>query len=78
VQLDERGTLAVVSYPGHEFLGIGARIGGELVAGVPQVVKVKASRLTAVRTGSQTRRRKLECASGEPVELAKTSPPSVG
>ena len=34
MQLDERGTLAVVSHPGHEFLGIGARIGGELVAGV--------------------------------------------
>ena len=75
MQLDERGTLAVVSHPGHEFLGIGARIGGELVAGVPQVVKVKASRPTAVRAGSQTRRRKLECASRDPVELAKTNRP---
>jgi hypothetical protein len=42
VQVDERGALAVVAHPGHEFLEIRARVGGDLVPSVPQVVKVDA------------------------------------
>jgi hypothetical protein len=42
VQVGQRGALAVVSHPDHEFLGIRARVGGELISGVPQVVKVDA------------------------------------
>jgi hypothetical protein len=42
VQVDERGAFAVVSHPGHEFLEVRARVGSELVSGVPQIVKVDA------------------------------------
>jgi hypothetical protein len=42
VQVDHGGVLAVVSHPDHEFPGVRARVGGELLAGVPQVVKVNA------------------------------------
>jgi hypothetical protein len=42
VQVDQRGALAVVSHPGHEFLRIRARVGSELISGLPQIVKVDA------------------------------------
>jgi hypothetical protein len=38
VQVDQRGTRAVVAHPRHEFIGVRARVSGELVAGMPQVV----------------------------------------
>jgi hypothetical protein len=37
VQIDQRGALAVVPHPDHEFPGIRARIGCELIAGMAQV-----------------------------------------
>jgi len=37
-----RGALAVVSHPGHKFLEVRARVSGQLVTRVPEVVKVKA------------------------------------
>ena len=42
VQVDERGAFGVVPHPHHEFPEVRARVGGELVPGVPQVVKVNA------------------------------------
>jgi hypothetical protein len=42
VKVDQRGALGVLPHPGHEFFGVRARIGSELVAGVPQVVEVDA------------------------------------
>jgi hypothetical protein len=42
VQVDQRSALAVVAHPGHEFFEIRSRVGGELVAGVSQVVQVDA------------------------------------
>jgi hypothetical protein len=51
VQVDQRGALTVVPHPDYEFLGVRARIGLELVAGVPQVVNVDA-----LQTDSSERR----------------------
>jgi hypothetical protein len=42
VQVDERGAFGVVPHPDHEFPEVRARVGGELVPSVPQVVKVNA------------------------------------
>jgi len=42
VQVDERGAFGVVPHPGHEFPEVRARVDGELVSGVPQVVKMNA------------------------------------
>ena len=42
VQVDQRGPLAVVPHPDHEFFEVRARVGGELVPGVLQVMKVNA------------------------------------
>ena len=39
MQVDHGGALAVVSHTDHEFPKVRARVGGELVAGMPQVVK---------------------------------------
>ena len=55
-----------------------ALVGGELVPGVPQVVKVNALQADRAIAGSQIRLRTFEWDSGEPVELAKTSAPDEG
>ena len=40
MQVDQHSTWAVVAHPRHEFPRIGTRSGGELVAGMPQIMKV--------------------------------------
>jgi hypothetical protein len=42
VEVDERGPRAVVAHVLHQFAKARARVGGELVAGMAQVVKVNA------------------------------------
>ena len=42
VQVDQRGPLAVMAHPDHQFPGVRARVGGELVAGMTRVVNVDA------------------------------------
>jgi hypothetical protein len=77
VKVDQRGALGALPHPGHEFLGVRACIGGELVAGVPQVVEVDAFQTDSGQAGSQTRWRKLEWESGDPVELLKRTRPEM-
>jgi hypothetical protein len=42
VQVDQGRTRAVVAHPFHEFPGVRALVGDELIASVPQVVEVDA------------------------------------
>jgi hypothetical protein len=38
---NQRGAGTIVAHPGHEFARVGARVGDELIAGVPKVVEVE-------------------------------------
>ena len=51
MKIDQRGPFAVVPHPGHQFFRVGARVGRELVAGVPQVVNVDALRADSGQRG---------------------------
>ena len=73
MQVDELGAFAVVSHSGHEFLEVRALVGGELVSGVPQVVKVNARQAGNGQGGEPDAAAKFEWDSGEPVEVTKTS-----
>jgi hypothetical protein len=56
MQVDERGASTVVAHARHQLTRICARIGDELVSGMPQVVKVSADQAVAAAAGIQTRR----------------------
>lgn len=42
--VDDRGPLAVVTHPRHQVRQPGAAAGGQVVSGVPEIVKVQAFR----------------------------------
>jgi hypothetical protein len=67
-----------VPHAGHQLTQVGIRIGGELVTGMPQIVKRIIGSPAARRAGRQTRRQKLLSLSGLPWGLVNTSPVVAG
>jgi hypothetical protein len=53
VQVDQRGALAVVTHPDHEFPGVRACVVRELVGGMTQVVNVDALQADRGRGGDR-------------------------
>ena len=76
VDVDQRGARTVVAYPCHEFLRIRGRIGGELVAGMAQVVNVDAFKADRDERRIQTRRRKLVLDNAAPSGLVNARTPA--
>src|SRR5690242_7197142 len=83
VKVDQRGAFGVLPHPSHELPEVSARIGGELIAGVPQVVEVNVFKTYSGQRGKPDTppevrmRKRRSCRAAEHERGRKRNPPQV-